>query len=276
VKVLLEALRDEYRLVRVRAAASLAGVPLDMLDEPHLAALAKATDEFKAAMSARPDDHLSHYNLANLHVDRREYALAITSFETSTRLRPDFLPPYVNIALAYNLQGRNDKAEESLRRALDIDPGNEAANLNLGMLLGEMGRTGEAEGAFRTVLKTNPKSAVAAYNLSVILAQDNIEEAIEWCRKARDLRPDDPKYSYTLAFFLWQKADADGAISTLEQLILQPIAFADAYAMLGQIFEEQGKIDSAIKVYQQAADNEKLSERERYGFAARIKAIAPR
>jgi tetratricopeptide (TPR) repeat protein len=276
VKVLLEALRDEYRLVRVRAAASLAGVPLDMLDEPDLAALAKATDEFKAAMSARPDDHLSHYNLANLHVDRREYALAVASFETSTRLRPDFVPPYVNMALAYNLQGRNDKAEESLRRALEIEPGNEAANLNLGMLLGEMGRTGEAEGAFRKVLKTDPESAVAAYNLSITLAQDNIEEAIEWCRKARDLRPEDPKYPYTLAFFLRQKGDVDSAISTLEQLIRQPIAFADAYALLGRILEEEGKIDSAIEVYQKAAKNERLSEQERYGFTARIQALSSR
>ena len=276
VKALLKAVRDEYRLVRVRAAASLAGIPLDMLDEPDRTAVAKATEEFKAAMGARPDDYLSHYNLANFYVDRREYPRAVSSFETAIRLRPDFLPQHVNLATAYNLQGRNDKAEESLRRALTIDADNEAANLNLGMLLGEMGRTSEAEETFRTVLKTNPKSAAASYNLGVIVAKEDIKEAIEWCRKARDLGPDEPKYAYTLAFFLRQKGETDGAVSALEQLVSRRAAYPDAYALLGRIFEEQGKIENAVEVYRQAAENEKLSERERYGFAARIQAILPR
>ena len=99
-----------------------------------------------------------------------------------------------------------------------------------------------------TALKTNPKSAVAAYNLSVIIAKENIEEAIEWCRKARDLRPDEPKYGYTLAFYLRQDGDVDGAVLTLEQLVRQQVAYPDAYAMLGQIYEERGKIDEAIEV----------------------------
>ena len=273
---LLKSTRDEYRLVRVRAAASLAPVRPGMLDKPYKEDLIEATAEFMAAMSAQPDDHLSHYNLANFYVDRREYARAVSSFETSIRLRPDFLPQYVNLATAYNLQEQNDKAEESLRRALKIDPASEPANLNLGMLLGEMGRISEADEAFRTALKTNPKSAVAAYNLSVIIAKENIEEAIEWCRKARDLRPDEPKYGYTLAFYLRQDGDVDGAVLTLEQLVRQQVAYPDAYAMLGQIYEERGKIDEAIEVYRKATENERLSEQHRRGFAARIEALSPR
>jgi len=276
LEALLRGTRDEYRLVRVRAAASLAGIPPDMLDEPDRTALAEATDEFKAAMKARPDDYLSHFNLANFYVDRREYTRAVTSFETAIRLRPDFLPQYVNLATAYNLQGQNAKAEESLRTALKIDPGSEAANLNLGMLFGEMGRLSEAEEAFRTALKTNPESAVAAYNLGVIVAKQDIEEAIAWCRKARDLRPEEPKYGYTLAFYLQQKGDVDRAISMLEQLVRQQAAYPDAYALLGHIYEEQDKINEAIEVYKKAAENERLPERDRYGFTRRIQALSTR
>jgi len=46
----------------------------------------------------------------------------------------------VNISIAYNALGQNDKAEASLRRALQLDPTNAPAQLNLGMLLAEMGR----------------------------------------------------------------------------------------------------------------------------------------
>jgi tetratricopeptide (TPR) repeat protein len=276
LEALLKGARDEYRLVRVRAAASLSGIPPDMLDEPDKTALARATDEFKAAMKARPDDYLSHFNLANFYVDRREYARAVTSFETAIRLRPDFLPQYVNLATAYNLQGQNAKAEQSLRTALKIDPSSEAANLNLGMLLGEMGRASEAEEAFRTALKTNPESAVAAYNLSVIVAEEDIEGAIEWCRKARDLRPEEPKYGYTLAFYLQKKGDVDGAILMLEQLVRQQAAYPDAYALLGHIYETQDKINEAVEVYKKAAENENLSERDRYGFMRRVQALSTR
>ncbi len=108
-----------------------------------------------------------------------------TEFETATRLQPDALPPYVNVALAYNALGQNDKAEASLRHALSLDPTNAAANLNLGMLLAEMGKMSEAEQAFRAAFKADPRSAQAAYNLGILLSKDQPEEALTWCSPGR-------------------------------------------------------------------------------------------
>jgi len=276
VDALLAATRDEYRLVRVRAAAALAPVPRDIVNEDDRKHLDKALVEFKAAMNVRPDDALSHYNLGNFYSARREFDKAIFSYETSLKLRPDLLIAYVNASIAYNITGDNRKAEQSLRKALEIEPDNLAANLNLGMLLGELGRMEEAEKAFRRVLKADPKSAVAAYNMGVILAKNRIDEAIEWCRKASELRPNEPKYAYTLAFCLRQKGDVDGAIRTLHQMIKQKAAYTEAYTLLGQIYEEQRKPRDAIAVYRKALENEKLPERERYRFAARIRALSSR
>ncbi len=56
--------------------------------------------------------------------------------------------------------------------------------------------------------------AQAAYNLCIITAKDRIGEAVTWCRKASDLRPQEPKYAYTLAFYLNQKGDKDEAVRT--------------------------------------------------------------
>ena len=69
------------------------------------------------------------------------------------------------------------KAEENLKKAIEVDPDNEAANLNLGLLLAEQGKMDEAEKALKTALQANPKQAVAAYNLSVITARRNVGEA---------------------------------------------------------------------------------------------------
>ncbi len=131
---LFKAAGDDYRLVRVRAAAALARIPESMLPEEQRSRVREAIAELLDSMKSRPDDMSSHYNLGNFHMARGQMPEAVAEFEIATRLQPDALPPYVNAALAYNALGQNDKAEASLRRALSLDATNAPANLNLGML----------------------------------------------------------------------------------------------------------------------------------------------
>ncbi len=55
-----------------------------------------------------PNDHASHYNLGNFHMNRQQFDRAIARFETDASLRPDSIPPLVNMSLAYNAIGQND------------------------------------------------------------------------------------------------------------------------------------------------------------------------
>ena len=277
VDALLKATRDDYRLVRVRAAASLAPVPAKMLEEQPRKNLERATAEFLASVKSRPDDAASHHNLGNFYTNRRQYERAVASFETSARLDPRSIAPLVNASLAYNALGRNDEAEASLRKALKIQPNNAAVNLNLGLLLAELGRMREAEEALRLSLKTDPDQAVAAYNLGVILTQhDRVGEGIQWCRKACELRPDEPNYAYTVAFYLRQSGDTEGAVEVLKQMLDKSMPHTGAYAILGEIYEQQGENAKAIEVYRRGAANEGLPEQERQQFAIRAQALAAR
>ena len=98
----------------------------------------------------------------------------------------------VNLSMAYANLKQNDKAEAWLRRAVKAEPDNAAANFNLGLLLAEAERLDEAEKALRAALKSDPQLAPAAYNLAVILGQKkDLAGAVQWCRKAHDLRPDE-------------------------------------------------------------------------------------
>jgi Flp pilus assembly protein TadD len=214
-EVLLKAIRDEYRLVRVRAAAGLAAVPEEQLPESDRARVRKAIVELMDSMQSRPDDMASHYNLGNFYLARGQMPEAIAEFQTATRLQPEALPPYVNAALAYNALGQNDRAEASLRHALRLDPTNSPAQLNLAMLLSEMGKTAEAEQLFRAAFKTNPRSAQAAYNLGVLLSIDHPAEALGWCRCAAVLAPENPQYGYTYAFYLHRAGQLEAALEAL-------------------------------------------------------------
>ncbi len=274
IAALLPLTRDDFRLVRVRAAGALAGVPDRMLDEASRKSLDAATAEFKSAMLARPDDFASWYNLGNFHAERREYDEAIVCFERSVKLRPDHIAPLVNASLIHNQLGQNDKAEEVLRRAIKINPASAAAQLNLGLLMAEVGRPKEAEDALRAAFKADPNLAVAAYNLGVLLGSERPNEALDWCQKAAQLRPDEPKYAYTVAFFLQQKGDITAAINTLKPLIDRGTSSADAYALLGQLYEQENNRQAAIAVYRQAVANQQLADQDRAAFAARLQMLS--
>jgi tetratricopeptide (TPR) repeat protein len=266
VKCLLEATADEYRLVRIRAASSLAGVPGYLIEQGKLQSLNKATEELIDSYLSHPDDYLSHYNLGNFYADRSEHQKAINSFLTSSRLRPDSILPLNNAAFAYNAIGQNEKGVTSLRKALKIEPDNATTSLNLGMLLGEMGRAGEAEKAFRTAFKNDPNSAAAAFNLGVILAGDRPGQSLDWCKKSYELQPDNGRYGYTYAFYMYQNGLTEEAVEVLEDMIKKQIPYADSYALLGAIYLRNAETEKAAEVYRKAYKNNRLSEMERNSF----------
>ena len=272
---LLEATRDEYRLVRVRAASSLSALPPGALDEVNSQSLAAAADEFKASMQSRPDDALSHYNLGNFYLNQGKNEEAAASYEIAISLRPDLLPPYVNVAQVYGILGQEPRAEARLREALRIDPDSVAANLNLGLLLGGQGRIREAQEALRAALTADPELAVAAYNLAVLLAEINLEESLEFSRRAADLDPTEPRYDYTLAFFLRQANRHSEAITTLEDTVSRHPAYADAFVLLGQLYEETNRLDDARSFYLRALEVPQLPDEAKYQLAARLQAIGP-
>jgi tetratricopeptide (TPR) repeat protein len=268
---LLEATGDESRLVRIRSAMALAGVPPEMVTrQGDRQRLASAVAEFRTAMKARPDDWASYANLGNFSMEGRDFADAIAQFEIASRLEPRAIGPAVNAAICHSNLGQNEKAEDCLRRALKVEPTSAAVNFNLGLLLGEEERFGEAEQALRAALKTDPKMAAAAYNLGVIVAKRDVGEAIALLRKAVELRPGEPDYAYTLAFFQRQKGDLDGAAATLNEAKRRSALSADGCLLLGAVYEQKGDAKAAEALYREALDKVGLSPQTRAELMGRL------
>ena len=274
VEALLAAAGDPVRLVRIRTAMSLAALPPQSVKDPRdRANLEKANLDFTTAMQARPDDWASYANLGNFYMESRDFPAAASCFETATRLEPRQIGPMVNASMAYSNMDQNDKAEQSLRRALKMEPNSAAAHFNLGLLLGEQGRLPEAEQALRAALRADPQMAAAAFNLGVILGEKNLDEAIAWCQKAHDLRPADPKYAHTLAFYRRKKGDLDGAVELLRKVLQNEPSYLDAYLLLGEIYEERRDFPAAAKVYLEASRIEQLPPPMRRQLEAKAHAM---
>jgi len=235
LQALIEATADEYRLVRVRAAAGIAAFPRMNAPPAYQAQLKKANDEYLASITARPDQWTSHYNLGNYQLSQGETKKAVASYQAALKLDPQAIMPMVNTSIAYAQMGENDKAERSLQKALKQAPDNAAANFNMGLLKAEKKDLKAAEKYLKKAMKADPQMAQAAYNLCIITAKDRISEAVGWCRKASDLRPQDPKYAYTLAFYLNQKGNKDEAVRILKPIVEKYPQYKDAEMLLKEI-----------------------------------------
>jgi tetratricopeptide (TPR) repeat protein len=277
-KVLLEATGDDYRLVRIRAASALASYPRFftpiLLEDQDRQNLDKATGEFLTSLTSRPDHWTSYYNLGNYYLERGALPIALAAYETSLKLEPRAVMSLVNASIAYVRMGENSKAEESLRKALEIEPKSAAANFNMGLLKAEEKDLSTAEKHLRAALEADPKMAEAAYNLGVLLADDRPREAIELCLKAFELRPN-PKYGYTLAFYMRENGDPGGAAKALKLVIEAWPAYADAHLLLGDIYEKEGKTEDARALYRHALDGEALSRRDKLRIEKKLRALQP-
>jgi tetratricopeptide (TPR) repeat protein len=235
LKALLDATGDSYRLVRTRAAAGLAGVPLDQLPGDVRNRVRKANKEYLTFIMARPDQWTSHYNMGNYQLSRGEPREAVASYKTALRLEPQAVLAMVNLSMAYARMGDNASSEKYLKKALRTAPDSAAANFNMGLLRAEQNDMKGAEKYLKAALKADPQMGQAAYNLCVITAKDRINEAISWCRKAAKLSPEEPRYAFTLAFYLNQRGDRDESVKMLKAIVKKYPDYKDAENLLQKI-----------------------------------------
>jgi tetratricopeptide (TPR) repeat protein len=264
-RTLIKAADDDYRLVRVRAAAALAGIAPAAIAEGDRGKVDRALREYVNSIMIRPDHWTSHYNMGNYFLAAGFPRHALKAYGLASRQDPRTPYPLVNMSMAYARLGDGKNAERSLRKALKVNPRCAAAHFNLGLLMAEQKKMKQAENELRLALKYDPQMAEAAYNLGILLAKDRQAESLAMLRKAYELNRNS-KYAYTLAFYERRAGNGAEAARILRETIAAKPAAVDPYLLLGDIYESGGMRLEAARVYRQAADNEDLAAGDRSLF----------
>jgi tetratricopeptide (TPR) repeat protein len=76
--------------------------------------------------------------------------------------------PYIDLAIAYQKLGKLEQAEESLDKALTINPQHPVANNEYGLVMRKTGRFAEARSAYETALDKYPEFLPARRNLGIL------------------------------------------------------------------------------------------------------------
>jgi tetratricopeptide (TPR) repeat protein len=272
-EALVRSTADEYRLVRIRAAASLATIPIASLPAEQQASVTKATAELLDSYNARPDDFANQTNLGNFYLDRGDFDKSIRSFETAIRLRPDSVGTLVNASVAYSRAGRPADTERVLDQALKQAPDNAPANFNLGLLLAELGKKDEAETALKKALASDPNLASAAFNLCVLQMQRKDPGGIAYCKQAVKAAPGSEKFVFSLAFYLDQTNQPAEAVALLENYCHLYSGSVDTRLLLADLYLKSGRTREALLIYRTAAATPNLPEQQRAMIQGRLRAL---
>src|SRR5262249_49498914 len=128
-----------------------------------------------------------HYNigLAKWALGRR--ADAITHWERTLALNPNFAPALVNLGNALHEDGRSQEAVTHLRRALQLQPSPFAHN-NLGLALMALG-DGEAAAHYQRAIAMHPSFVEPYLNLALEVARNGkVEDALGLVRRSLQIQ----------------------------------------------------------------------------------------
>lgn len=85
-----------------------------------------------------------------------------------TRQFPRFSGAWLNLGIVRHVNGHPDTAEQSLRRALAINPDNIDAYNYLAVMLRQQGRFADSEGLYLQALSRSPRHADTHLNLGIL------------------------------------------------------------------------------------------------------------
>jgi tetratricopeptide (TPR) repeat protein len=133
--------------------------------------------------------------------------------ERAVSLDPKLPDAYVALASSYLVDWQWDKADEALKKALALDPGNPLALLFASFLALDRGQIDQARRDAEAALVRDPLNFFIYSNLAnVNIVDDRFAEAEAYYRKSVELNPAQDGIHRGLALFRGQQGDLAGAL----------------------------------------------------------------
>jgi len=122
-----------------------------------------------------------------------KYPEAIRLLKGITGKTSKFTAPYINLGIAYARTGEMDKAEETLKKALEINAQHPVVNNELGIVYRKTGQYKKAREHYKLVVDTYPEFLPAHKNLGVLcdIYMRDLECALQQYEEYLKRKPDD-------------------------------------------------------------------------------------
>lgn len=156
--------------------------------------------EITQRIGVDPEIKQEFYKAISLLNDEK-YPEAIRLLKGVTGKTSKFTAPYINLGIAYARTGEMDKAEKSLKQALEINPKHPGANNELGIVYRKTGQYKKAREHYQVAVNKYPKFLPARKNLGVLcdIYMQDLDCALEQYEEYLKRRPGDEKVKIWVA-----------------------------------------------------------------------------
>jgi tetratricopeptide (TPR) repeat protein len=186
-----------------------------------------------------------------------DYGLAVELILAAIEISPQIPVFHNNLGNAYLQLERPEDAQESYRRALDLDSNYPEALFNVAQVMADQGNVDKAIEAYQRLVEVEPNFAEAHNNLGGMLReQGKLQQAMEYYRRALELHPDYALARENLSGCLCEQGkdyhrggDFDGALQRYKEAIEIYPDGADAYFQAGRALQDKKEYVEAVKYY---------------------------
>lgn len=244
----------------------------------------KALEKLSSEIDNKPNDHTLLYERAKYQYQQKQYdpvikdmntAIAIDSmvpeyyhllsnaymdyFRSRDALNtmidageqfPKRIPTLLKLSETQLILKQNEESLFTVARILTVDPDNAEGHFMKGMNFRAMGDVDRAIAAFQTVTELDPEIIDAWLLIGDLFEQKGMPIAKEYFEAATRVEPDNPNVWHSLAFYLQNNNDDEGAIKIYRKINLIDKNYTDAYLNAGIVLLSNDKLDEAMEQFE--------------------------
>ena len=214
--------------------------------------LDKAFINYTKGLNLDPKSVRLRYKMAGLFLTRGLATDAEQGYLSIIKDHPDYAPAYEGLGRAYFAAGNMEKAEESFRQALKINPRSWQAENHIGIVKDRLKKHDEAIGHYRAAIAIKPDSGLLYNNLGMsYYLKDDSEKAVLAFNEALAKGEAGEKVSNNLAQAYVSLKRYDEALEVWRKAHGE----TEAYLKVGNLYLKEKKYGKAAEAFEKAVDS---------------------
>ncbi|MDB9452718.1 tetratricopeptide repeat-containing serine protease family protein, partial [Dolichospermum circinale] len=214
----------------------------------------EAIQAFDEAIKQKPKFiHLAYYGKGLALGWSGKGSEAITALELAVKFKPDFVPAWDDLSVAYRESNQLDKALAAINQAIQLQPNNPNLYNQKYVVLSDLKRYREAEAAINKAIELSPRAAFYTNRGNVRNDLGDKPGAIDDYTQAIKINPNDAQAYSNRGNVRYELGDKQGAIDDYTQAIKINPNYAEAYGNRAYVYYQLGDKQKAREDLQRAA-----------------------
>lgn len=216
--------------------------------------LPEAISQLQIVHQLNPEDMQSHYLLALIYSNQRQYDSAAKEYEiilkAFSQAEPQNVEIYNYLGQLYYSQRKYDQAIAQFEKILSVEPANADVMYMLGSLYVEINRREQAVAILKKSIGIDPEHDGSLNTLGYLYAEEgqNLDEAMDLITRALGIDPQNGAYMDSLGWLYYKKGMYEKALEVLKKadsVLKDPVI----YDHIGDVCIKLNQTDEAVKYW---------------------------